>query len=673
MLKELRAAQLAALNHGTFRAPIPGRETQMVLTRCRNWAAAGVGEIKIGDHPSNPTIMIQLTGVDTETILANAQAVDNPGNRRRKIRELLFEALGIADRDEMYLAHEIPWRGTERSFQVLFGNVRELTTESLTAKGGQRKAILDFPFDEPGHTPADDIARLGSFRETEPPSRTLVWLPAFLSRESQKDLGTLVKLADILKNDDTFHGYAAHLSAIDQVQARELLRNQRIQLRRRVVRYLEGAYGVDRPIPGSVDETHRPENHFQSLDPSFTPEPPVGVNLRQAFEHLLDQMLPSQYPAHPKFEVELKPAALRKVHAEVARAVQSPDGRIIVEKPARPLMRQIAVPLKLGEMGEEPFVLWEHWYDHFNRRVSGEITVGKLRAAIDEPSPMGLPVRVQNLLILYYADKANRSFVLHGGPAHPKLDDLRDELELRERTLPSPETWDEAVLRAGKIFGLGVSPLRNASNSSELADKLAALAAPKLEPCQRVLDRLADLYADFAIAGGARLDTAGAVVALVRGLVEAGDEHRIEALASAAVATSFEAMGTSFKKAEDVGEALDRTRWELFQAIVELTGEREVAARSLRAQLVEALTFDEYALALGSRLARLEGAAIRLLAPPPVVPETPGIEVVEEESHRELGAEAAGALLDELRGRVAGTPDVKVDLSWKLYRETGGK
>ena len=38
---------------------------------------------------------LHLSGVDTEGILANAQAVDNPGNRRRKVRELLFEQLAI--------------------------------------------------------------------------------------------------------------------------------------------------------------------------------------------------------------------------------------------------------------------------------------------------------------------------------------------------------------------------------------------------------------------------------------------------------------------------------------------------------------------------------------------------------------------------------------------------
>ncbi len=54
-------------------------------------------------------------------------AVDNPGNRRRKVRELLFEQLGIEDRDDLFLEHEVLWRGTRRDFQVIFSNVRELT------------------------------------------------------------------------------------------------------------------------------------------------------------------------------------------------------------------------------------------------------------------------------------------------------------------------------------------------------------------------------------------------------------------------------------------------------------------------------------------------------------------------------------------------------------------
>ena len=321
-LKGLNCARLVALNHGSITAPIPGRERQEVLRRVRGWAAQ-IGEVRVGEE-ADPIIALQLSGVDTESILANAQAVDNQGNRRRKVRELLFEQLNIEDREDLFLEHEIAWRGTRRTFSIVFTNVRELTTDALEAKSGSRKLIIDFPFDEAGFTPASDLARLEEFRADGKPSRTLVWLPAFLSGQAQNELGTLVKLDDILRNDDAFRRNASHLSAIDQSQARELLRNQQSSLRQRLIRYLEGAYGVDNPTAGSVDEANTPENHFQSLDPAFEPRPPVGANLRQAMEHLLGQMLQCQFPAHPDFGTEVKSSALRGVREMLERAAQGP-------------------------------------------------------------------------------------------------------------------------------------------------------------------------------------------------------------------------------------------------------------------------------------------------------------------------------------------------------------
>ena len=111
VLKNLTATRLAALNHGSIRTPIEGREGQEVLRRCRAWAAE-IGEVRIGDDPANPTITLQLSAVDTESILADADRHDNAGNRRRLIREILFNELGIEDRDELMLYHEITWRGT---------------------------------------------------------------------------------------------------------------------------------------------------------------------------------------------------------------------------------------------------------------------------------------------------------------------------------------------------------------------------------------------------------------------------------------------------------------------------------------------------------------------------------------------------------------------------------
>ena len=373
-LKSLTPVRLAALNHGSIRTPIPGQESQEVLARLRRWAGQ-VGEIKVSDDPQSPVISVQITGVDTESIVENNRRADNEGNRRRKVRDLLFRQLGIEDRGELQITHEKLWRGTVRRFDVVFGNVRELPDDSLRTKGDDRKVVLDFPFDPENRTTADDLARLESFRESSDGARTLVWLPSFFSLEAQRDLGTLVILDDLLAGE-RFEQCASHLSMVDRAQARSLLDNQRSQLQQRVLACMEGAYGVAPPAAGSLDRAHDLAEHFQSLDASFSPRPPVGANLRQAFEHLLDQMLDAQYPDHPRLELEAKSGALSRILEEVERAVQAEGQRIAIEKNHREEMRGIAVPLELGDMGEVHFVLGRRWIERFDREAAEQIIIG---------------------------------------------------------------------------------------------------------------------------------------------------------------------------------------------------------------------------------------------------------------------------------------------------------
>src|SRR5262249_5684792 len=62
-LRGLTAERLAALNHGTIKTPIAGREAQEVLRRGKAWAA-GVGEGRAGAG-TNPPPPPPLTGLGT--------------------------------------------------------------------------------------------------------------------------------------------------------------------------------------------------------------------------------------------------------------------------------------------------------------------------------------------------------------------------------------------------------------------------------------------------------------------------------------------------------------------------------------------------------------------------------------------------------------------------------
>lgn len=202
--KQLTAHKLAALNHGTIKLPIPGREAQAVLTRCQRWGGQ-VGEIKVSEKSSNPTIGIQIAGVDTESILEQAQIHDSDGSRRKMIKDLVFEAFGIHDDGQLFIEHRWLWRGTWRHVDVLFQNVREIDDfNTFESNGDDWKLIVDFPFDTGNHSPADDRARVQEYLDADRSSRTLCWLPYFLSQSAQRDLGILVRLDYVLKSDVRF-------------------------------------------------------------------------------------------------------------------------------------------------------------------------------------------------------------------------------------------------------------------------------------------------------------------------------------------------------------------------------------------------------------------------------------------------------------------------------------
>ena len=55
--------------------------------------------------------------------------------------------------------------------------------------------MIDFPFDEAGHGPRDDLSTLQRFRQTHSDgAKTICWVPSFFSHDAQKDLGMLVIL-----------------------------------------------------------------------------------------------------------------------------------------------------------------------------------------------------------------------------------------------------------------------------------------------------------------------------------------------------------------------------------------------------------------------------------------------------------------------------------------------
>ena len=677
-LKGLTVSDLAALNHGTFRAPIPGHESRLILNKLRKWAGQ-VGEIRIGEEPHDPRVNLQVTGVDVETILAHAQNEDNQGNRRKKIKDLLFEALEIGDTDHLFARHAQTWRGTDREIDVVFGNVRELADETLTAQPGRWRLVVDYPFDREGST-EDDLERLRQYREE---TSTVCWMPAFFSAAAQTDVGKLVVL-DYLLTGERFEQHTTHLSAVQRPAARTLLENQRNQLRHRVKRNLEAAYGVAQADPGVLDAAHDPGEHFHSLRPGFSARPPVGGSLRQSLLQLTDQMLRFEFPAHPELLVPAKPRALQSVFEEVLRAIEDPDQRVRIEdRKVRERMKGLADPLKLGRMHEAHFVLVETWTHHFHRVLAQEDerwTVARLRRALDEPRPMGLPVAVADLVIRVFAARTNRTFVRHGGPWLDEVltRELPEDVELVALPMPSEDEWTTAVERGDALFGLPLlSRVRSAASVADLGEKARRAADERKNASQTLEQRLATRAKKLGVPDDApRLVSARSAVGLIRAILGAGDaKSRVEALARADLGASPAAVARSMASAERVERALESAQWTVFESVWSLEDARRERAQRNQERVVEILTHDELALALGSALEEAQREAVKILTdvppPPPIHPPPPppvrGRRVVDASAgEKALTPEAARSLFARLAGSLAESPERRLRITWTI-------
>ena len=380
-------------------------------------------------------------------------------------------------------------------------------------------------------------------------------------------------------------------------------------------------------------------------------------------------------------------AVLKKVWPEIERAFETTDGRVLVQdKAIRQLIRSIANPLKLGEMGETHFVLGQHWKAHFvqcQAREGGPITVARLREWMDEPQTMGLPAEVQNLIILSFAGQTNRSFFLNNGPYQPTLDSMLDELELREQTLPNREEWEIAVARSGALFGLVAAQTLNATNVAKLVEGVQSKAKEAKEPLLSFASNLEQRIAAYVPSGSdtPRLTTARSAQALLAALTNADAGQVVGVLAQSPIETSEAAMGQTLSKAKSLDEAIRTAGWQIFEAVTSLTDQRKPAALAIKARIAEILSSDEHAIALKPALDEQQNKAIRLLTdvpkphePPPPEPakpptEGPDIIVVQESNALDLDVGQARKVLGEIGQELDKDSGLRLSITWRLVKQ----
>jgi hypothetical protein len=642
-LKELTASRLASLNHGSIKSPLPGSEAGIVLAKVREWSRR-VPEIHVGGDPRNPVIRVQLSDVDYESVVENAKGEDNEGRRRELIKDLVRDALGITASDADVFgayAHPVIWRGSRRSVDLVFGNVRDaawLTEDHFRARPGTWRVVIDHPFDEAGHSAAEDLGRVDRMVESGFKSRTIVWLPQFLSEERMRDVRRLVILDWLLSGTgERWTTNADHLSEVDRAQARAILETQRTALREGLRRAVQECYGAAAPTPGTLADDASHDRVLVSLDPGFSPARPVGADLAAAFINLVDQAFSATYPGHPRFEpadTEVTVRDLAGVYSHVERAVADRDGRVRLEGDIA-AVRRVANALQVGTAGETHFLFGDDrfgpWGAEFERAAARDglqpqdtVTVERIRGWIDAMRPeLGLRDEVADLVVLAWAALRQRAWYQHGSsvPA-PRPGSARPEMELRPEPLPAPGDWQTATSRAESLFGIRVNPYLTAAGVAEFTEKIRSHADALADTAGALIPRIEVAYQHLGLPDqdSGRLATARAGAALVDALSRASNRvHLVETLARTALPATETAVANSLSQAVGVSRALDSFRWERLVPLNETEHQADERGRSAAGTLKalrDAVAADEFTTRLAPALSAADDAIFEWLAPP---------------------------------------------------------
>lgn len=582
-LTRLTGGRLAALNHGSLRsrAVTPG---ELAVRRLRELQAEFPGELRSDGNDADPVFTLHLSDLDVEPILDAVGEKDNVGQRRIWVKEQLWQALGVRDTGAFVCEHEVVWRGTKRTAEFVFENVKEPatmpTTQFSPSIEGRVRFVVDYPFDESDGHPSDDTARIQRLRQDGFEAATVVWLPFFFSPQRSAQLGRLLKIQYLLERD-RLANYAAHLPSDDQIRVKHQLEAQRDTLTNQLTDVLRQLYGI-----ASVDETNvgaeTPDGlHVYSLCPGHTPQLQGGAPFTYNLAKLADGLFAALYPKHPDFDPQetrkpVTPGELKTVYGWIARAMEDGSRRVVVDSKQLGLVKRIVHPLELGEVHDGPLNVGTEWRRRIEQHavaqgVTGDYEVEDIRRWIAELGWTGLDKAVSNLLIAVYALVADRSWVYNGASAAaPDLDRIGTGWALRAQELPSEQEFAAAHERAAALFGESVPRVRYARNVNDLAAKVRA-KAQRWEAAVNGLRR--SLANHRAALGIAQEQTAREVAVhdaadLIARLVRHKDATAlVRELSALSYATSDDALAKTMSSAQVTLDALDRVKWQLLDSV----------------------------------------------------------------------------------------------------------
>lgn len=320
----------------TFRGQVRVAETDLLALSQR------VPDLQIAGQGKTALVRYVLGRVSLGEILARARSkVDNTPQRFTVFWGALRQALGVAE-IKGFEEHglndgdwELSWRRTKRRGRLTLGNVREMSYDDFMPPSGAFKVLIDYPWDDPGHTVDEDRLRATNVRKNKGLLHTVCWLPRHMS---PSELSVLTELAAVRY-------------LLSDTGQEDLLETLGPQDRGKV---LDQAGIRQKTLEGQLDDLLRElyvhHGEFVALISDIDSSRPRET-LSENLEHIATLLMDRRYPQHPNFLVEPKRQDLELLLSWMVNAGEG-SASVPYDEAVGRVLKTLGQPLELVNLGQ---------------------------------------------------------------------------------------------------------------------------------------------------------------------------------------------------------------------------------------------------------------------------------------------------------------------------------
>ncbi|HLL23477.1 MAG TPA: DUF6079 family protein [Kofleriaceae bacterium] len=455
-----------------------------------------VPDLQVTSTDKTAIVRYVLGGVSLGEMLVRARAkVDNTPRRFEVFYGAIKAALGITnlrgfgDGEENLGDYKLSWRKTERKGTLRITNVRECSYDDFEAPAGAFTVLIDYPWDEPGHSVEADRQKAMLVRSNRGNKYTACWLPRHMSPSElaiMTDLAAVRFLQTPAGQSELLDNLAPadRTRLIDQAQAREKLLNEQLgELLRKV--YIE--HGEFFPLISDID-TKRP---FPDLE----------ANLK----HIAGLVMDRRYPEHPAFLAEPKRADLARLLDWMVAAGDATTS-VVYDDDTERVLKNIGQPLELVNLGQTKASLRidsRYIKDVLQRADKDVVSWAEVSDSLREK--YGFQPLILDLFLAFLCQRDHRALnAVSGEPIEVTIGmSSSAAVRLERGKLVSPAEWSRLRELATQVLGLPQPPpQRSLQQQDKLASAMRASGVERRLALEGIYERLGQL----GVTSGARRD-----------------------------------------------------------------------------------------------------------------------------------------------------------------------